>query len=49
MKKLLISAILCLMAAVFAKGQTVYSCKYKSDADVKVYVSQYKSKEHLMN
>lgn len=29
-------------------AQKVYSCQYKSDADVKVYVSQYKSDADLV-
>lgn len=31
-----------------ASGQKVYSCQYRSDADVKVYVSEYKSDADLV-
>ena len=43
MKNCFISAIIAIMAAVAVQGQTVYSVKYKSEADVKVYVAKYKS------
>ena len=36
------------MAAVAVQGQTVYSVKYKSEADVKVYVAKYKSEADLV-
>ena len=42
MKKILIILVLALIG-VAASGQTVYSCDYKSDAQVKVYVTKYKS------
>ena len=38
--------VLLIVAAAMSPGifaQKVYSCQYKSDADVKVFVSQYKS------
>ena len=47
MKKLLITLVLALIG-VAASGQTVYSCDYKSDAQVKVYVTKYKSDADLV-
>ena len=44
MNKHIITIIVALMAlGVGAKAQTVYSCQYKSEADVKVHVTKYKS------
>ena len=46
MKKGIALFVLLLVAAATSSGllaQKVYSCQYKSDADVKVYVRQYKS------
>lgn len=43
MKKLLIVLALSLLGAVAANAQTVYSCQYKSDADIVIYFTQYKS------
>ncbi len=43
--------VLLIVAAVISPGifaQKVYSCQYKSDADVKVFVSQYKSDADLV-
>ena len=48
--------MLMIMVVTAIKAQTVYSCEYTSDADVKVYVTEYKSdagwknksKQHLM-
>ena len=48
MKKLLLILALALLGTVAANAQTVYSCKYKSDADVKVYVTEYKSDADLV-
>ena len=39
MKKILLVLILAVIGTVAAKAQTVYSVNYKSDADVKVYVT----------
>ena len=47
MKKILIILVLALIG-VAASGQTVYSCDYKSDAQVKVYVTKYKSDADLV-
>ena len=44
MNKYIITIIVALMAlGIDAKAQTVYSCQYKSEADVKVHVTKYKS------
>ena len=43
MKKILLVLILAVIGTVAAKAQTVYSVNYKSDADVKVYVTTTKS------
>ena len=43
--------VLLIVAAAISPGifaQKVYSCQYKSDADVKVFVSQYKSDADLV-
>ena len=51
MKKGIALFVLFLVAAFMSSGvfaQKVYSCQYKSDADVKVYVSQYKSDADLV-
>lgn len=48
MKKILITIILAVVCSFFAKGQTVYSVQYKSEADVKVYVAKYKSEADLV-
>ena len=47
MKKILITLVLALIG-VAASGQTVYSCDYKSDAQVKVFVTKYKSDADLV-
>ena len=42
MNKYIITIIVALMAlGIGAKAQTVYSCQYKSEADVKVHVTKY--------
>ena len=46
MRKGIALFVLLIVAAAMSPGifaQKVYSCQYKSDADVKVFVSQYKS------
>ena len=44
MNKHIITIVVALMAfGIGAKAQTVYSCQYKSEADVKVHVTKYKS------
>lgn len=51
MKKLISLFVLFIATAVISTGvfaQKVYSCQYKSDADVKVYVCQYKSDADLV-
>ena len=51
MKKGIALFVLLLVAAAMSSGifaQKVYSCQYKSDADVKVYVSQNKSDADLV-
>lgn len=48
MKKILAIIILATVCALCAKGQTVYSVQYKSEADVKVYVAKYKSEADLV-
>lgn len=49
MNKYIITIIVALMAlGVGAKAQTVYSCQYKSEADVKVHVTKYKSEADLV-
>ena len=48
MKKLIITAILCLSALFSAKGQTVFTCEYRTEADVKVYVTNYRNEADLV-
>ena len=48
MKKFLLILALSLLGGMAANAQTVYSCKYKSDADVKVYVTENKSDADLV-
>lgn len=49
MNKYIITIIVALMAlGIGAKAQTVYSCQYKSEADVKVHVTKYKSEADLV-
>lgn len=49
MNKHIITIIVALMAfSIGAKAQTVYSCQYKSEADVKVHVTKYKSEADLV-
>lgn len=49
MNKYIITIIVALMAfSIGAKAQTVYSCQYKSEADVKVHVTKYKSEADLV-
>lgn len=49
MNKHIITIIVALMAfGIGAKAQTVYSCQYKSEADVKVHVTKYKSEADLV-
>ena len=49
MNKHIITIIVALMAfGIGAKAQTVYSCQYKSEADVKVHVTKYKSETDLV-
>ena len=48
MKNYFITAFIAVMAAVAVQGQTVYSVKYKSEADVKVYVAKCKSEADLV-
>lgn len=48
MKKLIVAIVFCLCAFFGAKAQTIYSCQYRSDADVKVYVTNYKSEADLV-
>ena len=51
MKKGIIVVVLFIVTAIMSSSvfaQKVYSCQYKSDADVKVYVSQYKSDADLV-
>jgi len=48
MKRLVLILVIALLGCFAGKAQTVYSCKYKSDADVKVYVAQYKSDADLV-
>ena len=47
MKKILITLVLALIG-VAASGQTVYSCDYKSEEQVKVYVTKYKRAADLV-
>jgi hypothetical protein len=47
MKKLVLILILTFIGN-YLFSQTVYSCQYKSDADIKVYVSKYKSDADLV-
>ena len=47
MKPIFLLAI-AVLASVTIKAQTVYSTKYKSDAQVKVYVVQYQSDADLI-
>ena len=49
MNKHIITIIVALMAlGIGAKAQTVYSCQYKSEADVNVHVTKYKSEADLV-
>ena len=49
MNKYIITIIVALTAlGIGAKAQTVYSCQYKSEADVKVHVTKYKSEADLV-
>ena len=48
MKKILVATILTLALSFCAKGQLVYSCQYKTEADVKVYVTKYKTEADLI-
>ena len=48
MKKLIITTILCLSALFSAKGQTVFTCEYRTEADVKVYVTNYRNEADLV-
>lgn len=48
MKKLIITAVLCLGALFSAKGQTIFTCEYRTEADVKVYVTNYKNEADLI-
>ncbi len=51
MKKGITLFVLFLLTTAMSTGvfaQKVYSCQYKSDADVKVYVTQYKSDADLV-
>lgn len=49
MNRYIITIIVALMAlGIGAKAQTVYSCQYKSEADVKVHVTKYKSEADLV-
>lgn len=49
MNKYIITIIVALIAfGIGAKAQTVYSCQYKSEADVKVHVTKYKSEADLV-
>lgn len=48
MKKILIIMIAMLGFGIAASAQTVCSVQYKSDADVKVYVTNYKSDADLV-
>ena len=48
MKKLIITAILCLSALFSAKSQTVFTCEYRTEADVKVYVTNYRNEADLV-
>jgi hypothetical protein len=48
MKKLMMLFAFMMLVTIAAKAQKVYSCEYKSDADVKVYVSEYKSDADLV-
>lgn len=57
MNKYIITIIVALTAlGIGAKAQTVYSCQYKSEADIVIYFTDYKSeagwrnnsKKHLM-
>ena len=49
MKKLIITAILCVSALFSAKGQTVFTCEYRTEADVKVYVTNYRNEAGWRN
>jgi hypothetical protein len=48
MKKAILALMASVCMAMAAGAQTVYSCDYKSDADVKVYVADYKSDADLV-
>lgn len=57
MKARVVIVLVCILGSIVSGySQKVYSCEYKSDADVKVYVAAYKSdadwkkktKMHLM-
>ena len=48
MKTILSLLVLFFAFSLVGKSQVVYSCNYKSDAQVKVYVAQYKSDADLV-
>ena len=48
MKRIIPALIASVCMAMAAGAQTVYSCDYRSDADVKVYVADYKSDADLV-
>ena len=48
MKRIILALIASACMAATAGAQTVYSCDYRSDADVKIYVADYKSDADLV-
>lgn len=48
MKKLIITAILCMSALFSAKGQTVFTCEYRTEAKKKIYFVNYRNDSDLV-
>lgn len=48
MKRIIILLVFIFLGVSAASAQKVYSCNYRSDADVKVYVTEYKSDADLI-
>ncbi len=48
MKNILFVVLLIIVNVTIVFSQAVYSCEYKSDADVKIYVTKYKSDADLV-
>ncbi len=43
-----IGCVVCLLACASIQAQTIYSCEYKSEAEIKVFVADYKSEADLV-